>query len=56
MRWLPRAIPFLIGIIALDFTLVFGLEAWRIFVSPIAGLDQPAFAQRRLCARKARAA
>ena len=44
MRWLPRTIPFLIGIIALDFTLVFGLEAWRIFVSPIAGLDQPAFA------------
>jgi hypothetical protein len=44
MRWLPRTIPFLIGIIALDFTLVFGLEAWRIFFSPIAGLDHPGFA------------
>lgn len=44
MRWLPRTIPFLIGIIVLDFTLVFGLEAWRILVSPIAGLDRPAFA------------
>ena len=44
MRGLPKAIPFLIGIIALDFTLAFGLEAWRIFVSPIGGLDQPSFA------------
>ena len=26
MRGLPKAIPFLIGIIALDFTLAFGLE------------------------------
>lgn len=44
MRWLPRTIPFLIAIIALDFTLVFGLEAWRIFFSPISGLDHPGFA------------
>jgi hypothetical protein len=45
MRWLPRTIPFVIGIIALDFTLVFGLEAWRIFFSPIAGLDHAPFAR-----------
>jgi hypothetical protein len=45
MRWLPRTIPFVIGIIALDFTLVFGLEAWRIFLSPIAGLDHAPFAR-----------
>lgn len=44
MRGLPRAIPFLIAIIALDFALAFGLEAWRIFASPIAGLDLPSFA------------
>lgn len=44
MRGLPRAIPILIAIIALDFTLAFGLEAWRIFASPVAGLEQPSFA------------
>ncbi len=45
MRWLPKAIPILIGIIALDFTLVFGLEALRVLASPISGLEQPAFAR-----------
>jgi hypothetical protein len=45
MRWLPKAIPILIGIIALDFTLVFGFEALRILASPISGLEQPAFAR-----------
>lgn len=45
MRWLPKAIPILIAIIALDFTLVFGLDAWRILASPISGLEQPAFAR-----------
>lgn len=44
MRWLPKAIPVLIAIIALDFALVFGVEAWRIFASPVYGLDQLAFA------------
>jgi hypothetical protein len=44
MRWLPTAIPILIAIIALDFALVFGFEAWRIFTSPVYGLDKPAFA------------
>jgi hypothetical protein len=44
MRWLPKAIPVLIAIIALDFALVFGFEAWRIFTSPIYGLDQLVFA------------
>jgi hypothetical protein len=44
MRGLPRAIPFLIAIIALDFTLAFGLEAWRIFASPVGGLELPSFA------------
>jgi hypothetical protein len=44
MRWLPKAIPILITVIALDFALVFGLEAWRILTSPIYGLGNPAFA------------
>ena len=44
MRWLPKAIPVLIAIITLDFALVFGFEAWRIFTSPVYGLDQLAFA------------
>ena len=44
MRWLPRAIPVLIAIIALDFALVFGFEAWRIFNSPVYGLDRLSFA------------
>ncbi len=44
MRWLPRAIPVLIAVIALDFALVFGFEAFRILTSPIYGLDQPVFA------------
>lgn len=45
MHWLPKAIPILIGIVALDFTLVFGFEALRILASPISGLDHPAFAR-----------
>ena len=44
MRWLPKAIPLLIGIIALDFALVFGFEAWRIFSSSISGLERTGFA------------
>jgi hypothetical protein len=44
MRWLPAAIPLLIAIIALDFAIVFGFEAWRILLSPTAGFDQLAFA------------
>ena len=44
MRWLPKAIPVLIAIIALDFAMVFGFEAVRIFTSPIYGLDRLAFA------------
>lgn len=44
MRWLPKAIPILIAIIALDFAMVFGFEAWRILTSPIQGLDKPVFA------------
>ena len=44
MRWLPKAIPILIAVIALDFALVFGFEAWRIFTSPVYGLEKPAFA------------
>jgi hypothetical protein len=45
MRRLSKAIPILIGIIALDFTIVFGLEAWRIFTSPTSGFEQGAFAK-----------
>lgn len=44
MRWLPKAIPVLIAIIALDFALVFGFEAFRVLSSPVYGLDQPVFA------------
>lgn len=44
MRWLPKAIPIVIAVIALDFALVFGLEALRIFTSPIYGLEKPVFA------------
>jgi hypothetical protein len=44
MRWLPKAIPVLIAVIALDFAMVFGFEAVRIFTSPIYGLDRLAFA------------
>jgi hypothetical protein len=44
MRWLPKAIPVLIAIIALDFAMVFGFEAWRILASPIYGLEHLAFA------------
>jgi hypothetical protein len=44
MRWLPRAIPALIAVIALDFALVFGLEAFRVLTSPVNGLDAPVFA------------
>ncbi|MET0444304.1 MAG: hypothetical protein ABW151_06995, partial [Pseudorhodoplanes sp.] len=42
---LPNVIPVLIGIIAIDFTLVFALEAFRILTSPISGLDLPAFSR-----------
>lgn len=45
MRWLPKAIPILIGIVVLDFALAFGLEAVRILTSPISGLDQATFAR-----------
>lgn len=44
MQWLPKAIPMLIAVIALDFALVFGFEAFRVLTSPIYGLDQPVFA------------
>lgn len=44
MPRLPKAIPILIAVIALDFAMVFGFEALRIFTSPIYGLDRPAFA------------
>jgi hypothetical protein len=44
MRWLPKTLPFLIAMISLDFALLFGVEAFRIFTSPIYGLDQTAFA------------
>jgi hypothetical protein len=43
MRWLPKAIPVLIAIIALDFAMVFGFEAVRVLSSPIYGLGQNAF-------------
>ena len=45
MRWLPRVIPILIGIIVLDFALVFGHEAMRVLASPVSGLDHPSFAR-----------
>jgi len=45
MRWLPKAVPFLIAIVAFEFVLVFGIEAFRIFASPIHGLDEPAFSK-----------
>jgi hypothetical protein len=44
MRWLPRAIPLLIAVIALDLALVFGFEAFRVLTSPVNGLDAPVFA------------
>jgi hypothetical protein len=43
MRWLPKAIPILIAVIALDFAMVFGFEALRIFTSPIYGLEKTTF-------------
>lgn len=43
MRWLPKAIPVSIAIIVLDLAVVFGFESWRIFTSPVYGLDQIAF-------------
>jgi hypothetical protein len=45
MRWLPRAIPCLVACIALYFALWFSIETLRIFLSPLYGLDDPAFAQ-----------
>jgi hypothetical protein len=44
MRWMPKVIPVLIAVIALDFTLIFGFEAWRILSSPMLGLERPGFA------------
>lgn len=44
MRWFPRAVPYLICSVAVYFALWFGLEALRIFLSPVYGLDDPAFA------------
>ena len=44
MRWVPRVIPVLIGLVALDFALVFGFEAWRILTSPVMGLERLGFA------------
>lgn len=44
MRWTPKVIPFLIAVIALDFTLIFGFEAWRILSSPMLGLERLGFA------------
>jgi hypothetical protein len=44
MQRAPKAVPFLIAIIALNFTIEFGTEAWRIFASPIGGLEQATFA------------
>jgi hypothetical protein len=45
MRWLPKAVPVLIAIIALDLAMVFGFEAFRILSSPMYGLDQRAFSK-----------
>ena len=47
MRWLPKAIPVLIAVIALDFAMVFGFEAWRILYVADLGLERPAFANTR---------
>ena len=44
MRWIPKAVPMLIAVIALDLAMVFGFEAFRVLTSPIYGLDQRAFA------------
>jgi hypothetical protein len=44
MRWLPKAIQFLIAIIVIDLAMVFGIEAFRIFTSASYGLDRLAFA------------
>lgn len=44
MRWMPKAIPVMVAVIALDFTLVFGFESFRVLTSPVYGLDQTAFA------------
>ena len=44
MRWTPKVIPILIAVIALDFTLIFGFEAWRILSSPMLGLERLGFA------------
>jgi hypothetical protein len=45
MRWLPKVVPVLIAIIAIDLAMVFGFEAFRILSSPIYGLDQRAFSK-----------
>lgn len=44
MKRLSLAIPVLIAIVALDFAVVFGAEAWRILASPVAGLERTVFA------------
>lgn len=45
MRWLPKSIPYLVVAIAVYFTAHFGIEAVRIFTSPVYGLDQTGFGQ-----------
>jgi hypothetical protein len=43
MHWLPRAVPILVAITALDLAMVFGLEGVRVLGSPLYGLDQRSF-------------
>jgi hypothetical protein len=43
MRWVPKSIPVLALAIASYFTLYFGMDALRILLSPVYGLDQPIF-------------
>jgi len=45
MRWLPKAVPVLIAVIAFDLALVFGFEAYRVLTSPVYGLEQIPFAR-----------
>lgn len=44
MRWLPKAIPFVIISIAIYFVCSFALDGVRILTSPMHGLDRPDFA------------
>lgn len=43
MRWVPKSIPVLVLAIASYFTLYFGMDAFRILLSPVYGLEQPVF-------------